>query len=302
MSVAVGADDRRFLWGLSYRLTGSAADADDIVQETMVRVLERPPPNLEEPLRPWLVRVALNLGRDVLRKRKRTAYVGPWLPSPVDDDALEIAAEPASTEGRYDLLESVSFAFLLALEALTPRQRAVLLLCDVFDYSVRDAAAALGISESNVKTTHHRARAALAAYDAQRVIPLRDAADRARDALGRFLASIGAGDSASAESILSAEVRALSDGGGEFFAARVPITGKRLVAKLYIGLRKHQRPDARFVLRSMNGMPALVVEQGRHHKQAPRFVLSCDVDAEGRITAIYSVLATPKLRHVAALG
>ncbi|MGH8006983.1 MAG: sigma factor, partial [Candidatus Binatia bacterium] len=74
---------KSFLWGLCYRLTGSAADADDLVQETFMRMLERPPARTDEPWRPWLVRVALNVGRDLLRRRKRRAYVGPWLPSPI---------------------------------------------------------------------------------------------------------------------------------------------------------------------------------------------------------------------------
>src|SRR6185295_12271247 len=84
---AAFAADRRFLWGLCYRLTGSAADADDLVQETFVRAMERPPPRTDEPARPWLVRVATNLGRDLLRRRKRRGYVGPWLPSPIETDA-----------------------------------------------------------------------------------------------------------------------------------------------------------------------------------------------------------------------
>ena len=158
---------QRFLWGLCYRLTGSAADADDLVQETFVRTIERPPARMKDPLRPWLVRVAMNLGRDLLRRRRRAPYKGPWLPSPIETNGQdlfpreevalplgeialplgevappshEVVFEGGSTEGRYELLESVSFAFLLALEVLTPQQRAVLLLRDVFDYSVRETA------------------------------------------------------------------------------------------------------------------------------------------------------------------
>ncbi|HUI26376.1 MAG TPA: sigma-70 family RNA polymerase sigma factor, partial [Candidatus Kryptonia bacterium] len=172
---------RQFLWGLCYRMTGSAADADDLVQETFVRAIEHPPARPDEPWRPWLVRVAMNLGRDWLRRRKRRSYVGPWLPAPIEtgDEASPPAFEPLvdgehTTEGRYDLLESVSFAFLLALEALTSQQRAVLLLRDVFDYSVRDTATALAMSQPNVKTTHHRARRAMRDYDRTRSVPTRE--------------------------------------------------------------------------------------------------------------------------------
>src|SRR5215475_8429408 len=105
--------DRRLLWGLCYRMTGNAADADDLVQETFVRVLEHPPRRLDEPLRPWLIRVAINLSRDLLRRRRRRGYVGPWLPSPVPtEDEAPASFEPAapsedSPAARYDLLESI---------------------------------------------------------------------------------------------------------------------------------------------------------------------------------------------------
>ena len=139
-------DYRRFLWSLSYRMTGSAADADDVVQDTFVRVMEHPPARVDESLRPWLVKVALNRSRDLLRRRKRRDYVGPWLPSPIptDDEPAPPSHEPVvegrTLEDRDDLIESVSFAFLIALEQLTPTQRAVLLLREVFDYSVAETA------------------------------------------------------------------------------------------------------------------------------------------------------------------
>lgn len=155
--------DRRLLWGLCYRMTGNAADADDLVQETFVRAIEKPPRRTDEPLRPWLVRVAINLSRDLLQRRRRQGYVGPWLPSPVPTDEESPASyePPASSEespvARYDLKESISFAFLLALEALTPSGRAVLLLRDVMDYSTSDTAGALDMTEANVKCCCARA-------------------------------------------------------------------------------------------------------------------------------------------------
>src|SRR5919112_922380 len=109
-------DNRRFLWGLCYRMTGSAADADDVLQETFVRLLQRPPADTEEPLRPWLVRVAVNLSRDVLRRRRRQGYTGQWLPAPFETEnnedpsaMLDFAAagdagKSASPSARYELL------------------------------------------------------------------------------------------------------------------------------------------------------------------------------------------------------
>ena len=144
-----GLVERRFLIGLCYRMTGSAADAEDVVQETFARALERPPARTDAPWRPWLVRVALNLAKDELRRRKRRGYKGPWLPEPIEDSEwIEPSHEPQSTAGRYELLESVSFAFLLALEALSPAQRAVLLLRDVFEYTGAETAEALDLSEA----------------------------------------------------------------------------------------------------------------------------------------------------------
>src|SRR5262247_4142195 len=173
MSISAQTFDehKRFLWGMCYRMTGSAADADDIVQDTFVRVLEKPPADMEAPLRPWLVKVAMNLSRDQLRRRRRREYVGPWLPSPVltDGDDQSQLDHPALTEdspgAHYDLVESVTLAFLLALEALTPAQRAVLLLRDVFDYSTSETAETLEMSETNVKVTLHRARQIMQAYN-----------------------------------------------------------------------------------------------------------------------------------------
>lgn len=302
--------DRRFLWGLCYRMTGSAADADDLVQETFVRAIERPPARTDEPWRPWLVRVGMNLGRDLLRRRKRQRYAGPWLPSPIDtgDEAALSSYEPTTasgetTEGRYDMLESVSFAFLLALEALTPQQRAVLLLRDVFDYSVRETAEALGISAINVKTTHHRARRAMSAYDRSRCPPTRNLQERTRETLQQFLMSLTSGDVNAVESLLADGVRALSDGGGEYAAAMAPVVGRQRVRRLYVGLAG-KRPVGAMTLRMLNGSPAYVVEFGDlpDHiparlapRLAPRLVIRCDIDDRGRITALHSVLATRKL-------
>jgi RNA polymerase sigma factor (sigma-70 family) len=297
---------RSFLWHLCYRMTGVAADADDLVQDTFLRAIERPPPRLDADLRPWLVRVALNRARDLLRRRRRRAYAGPWLPAPLEtgDEETQPAFEPTvpglgSTEGRYDLVESVTFAFLLALEALTPQQRAVLLLRDVFDYSVRETAAALELSEANVKTTLHRARRAMAAYDRTRRPPTRDLCAETRQTLGRLVGAIFTGDVADVEALLTDDVRALSDGAGESHAARRPVVGKAKVALFFTRLAARRTAGARIEVRMLNGLPALVADFGAGRPgDPPRGVIRIELAPDGRVREIHAVLAARKLSAV----
>lgn len=292
-------EHRGFLWRLVYRLTGNAADAEDIVQETFVRAISRPPADASRPWRPWLVQVALNLGRDALRKRRRREYQGMWLPSPIEAEppSHEPVDESGNPAARYDQLESLSFAFLLALEALSPLQRAVLLLRDVFDYSVRETAAALAVSEANVKTSHLRARRAMAGYDSVR---LPQQGDRNRNAFERFLSLVSAGDVAGVESMLAADVVTLSDSAGEFLSAAVPVRGRGNVAKLFISLAK-KLPPARVEPRILNGVWSCVMERPPLPGLAPRWVLQADVDPQGHIRRIYIVLASRKLTAVRPL-
>lgn len=298
------AAHRSFLWSLCYRLTGCAADADDLVQETFLRALERPPARTDLPWRPWLVRVAINLGRDLLRKRRRS-YVGPWLPSPLAAAEEEPPSyEPPSPDGspaaRYDLVESASFAFLLALEALTPAQRAVLLLRDVFDYSVRETAQALAMSAANVKTTHLRARRALGGYDGSRRPLTRELQEKTRVALERFLACLVGGDVAGVEALLAEGVRALTDGGGEFVAALRPVRGRDKVARFFLGLTSRIGAGASVQPALVNGLPAVVIRLGSTQpKAAPRVVLACRLDDDGRIAELWSVSASRKLSALA---
>jgi RNA polymerase sigma-70 factor (ECF subfamily) len=285
-------------------MTGIAADADDLVQETFVRVLERPPPDTAATLRPWLVRVAVNLARDHLRSRRRRGWRGPWLPAPIEtpEEEASSAYEPASTEGRYDLLESCTFAFLLALEALTPQQRAVLLLRDVFDYSVAETAAALDLGESNVKVTHLRARRAMAAYDRARRPPTRSLQAATRRALENFLAVLARGDARAVEAALAPGVRSLSDGGGEFHAARKPVVGRERVAHLYRRLSELGAFDARLAIRTINGLPAFVVDFGQVKRgYPPRGVIAFEVGDDGLVQRVHSVLTSRKLTAISPL-
>ncbi len=295
LSAAFAAHER-FLWGLSYRMLGSAADADDVVQETFVRAATHPPAPAGE-LRPWLTTIAMNLARDALRRRRRLVYEGPWLPSPI-----ETTDEQPGPAARYDMLESTSYAFLLALEALSPPQRAVLLLTDVFDYSVRETAAALAMSEANVKVTHHRARKRMIGYDASRRPPTAEEQARTSAALQQFLTALAAHDVAGAAKLLADDCRALTDGGGVYHAARVPILGAAKIATFYEKLTRLSGEGARVEIRTINGLPAMVAAlPGAQPGFAPLVVVRIDVGAGGRIAAVHSVQAPRKLTAIRPL-
>jgi RNA polymerase sigma-70 factor (ECF subfamily) len=227
-----------------------------------VRAIESPPRSFAEPIRPWLVRVAVNLCRDLLRRRRRRHYVGEWLPSPVpteDPPAHEPPmAEDDSPSARYEMLESLSLAFLLALEALTPTARAVLLLRDVFDYSTQETAEALGVSETSVKVTLHRARKAMSGYDRERARKKKSLSDVTKGALERFLYHLNNRDMEGLEQLLAEDVVSISDGGGEVYAAINPIYGRRNVTRLIFGLAEKLPRAMRVSFVTLNSLPAIV--------------------------------------------
>jgi RNA polymerase sigma-70 factor (ECF subfamily) len=294
--------NERYLWGICYRMTGTANDAEDLVQETFTRAIERPPERTDLDWRPWLVRVAMNLSRDLLRKRKVRGYTGPWLPSPVElsaNDATPPGMEQPSPDTRYDLLESVSFAFLLALEALNAKQRAVLVLRDVFDYSVKEAAKALDMSEANIKTTLHRARKAMGSYDEARRAPVADERERLMDVMQKFVMALTAQDVEAVEALLREDALILADGGGVYNAALKPIRGRRKAAHAYLSLARKFGAPVSLRVADVNGMPAMIMQyQTRKERDPPAGVIRVDLDDAGKIAAIHSVLAPDKLTAI----
>jgi RNA polymerase sigma-70 factor (ECF subfamily) len=307
-------ENRSFLWGLCYRMTGSAADADDVLQETFVRLMQKPPADTDEPLRPWLVRVAVNLSRDVLRRRRRQGYTGQWLPAPFETEnnedvfgALDLAARDEasgadSPSARYELLESVSFAFLLALEYLTPTQRAVLLLRDVFDFSVSEAARVLRMTEQNVKTTHHRARRAMREYEEKRFVPRKSLVEKTGRVVAQLVEFLKSRDTEAAAKLLAANVVSLSDGGGEFFAARVPVVGRAKVASMLSNLFKATAAfSSKTRVVELNGLFAVATErENAPHGYAGKLATLFQLDGDGLIERIYFVMASRKLTRLPA--
>jgi RNA polymerase sigma-70 factor (ECF subfamily) len=301
-------DHRAFLWGLSYRITGSAADADDVVQETFVKAFQRAPSELEDPRR-WLTRVAVNTARDVLRRRKRRPYIGPWLPTPVETSgehtpsSFEPVVEGQTLEGRYDLMESASLAFLQALEALTPMQRAVLLLRDVFDYAAAEVATVLDTSEGNVRIIHHRARRSMESYEARRSKPAGSNRERTDKALRQFFSLLEAGDVRGIERMLAEDARTVTDANGEFTALFRPLVGRLQVARFFGQFASpERRGNLKIAIRQINGLPAADLEiaspQGR---RPPRLLLSVDLNPAGEIANVWVIASTAKLAGISRI-
>ena len=295
-------EHKRFLWGICYRMTGSAADADDIVQDTFVKALEKPPVDVEAPLRPWLVKVAINLSRDQLRRRRRSGYFGPWLPSPVsaEDESFQDLDQQATPEksplAEYDLRESVTIAFLLALEALTPTQRAVLLLRDVFEYSTTETAEAVEMTQVNVKVTLHRARRIMEAYNKDRISNLPGRIDEMRDVLQRFLARLAEGDVEGLKKMLAADVVLVSDGGGEVNALAGPMLGRARVLRLLSKLYEANRSVTTTRLEILNGEPAILIDRSSVKPgHAAFFTMHCELNSRLQMRRLHFVFAPGKL-------
>ena len=283
----------RSLFALCYRMTGVAADAEELVQETFVRALEAKPDE-DEPLGGYLFRVATRLCIDRLRRRQTEGYRGPWLPSPVRDESLELGVEAPTA--RYEVLESATFAFLLALEALSADQRAALVLGDVFDLSAREVGRVMQLEEAHVRQLQHRARKALERYDTTRVRPDALSQERVRAAMEGFFTALATGDVEGAKRWLADDVLVLNDGGGVVHAAMVPLRGAERATLFFSRLLQLRGWP---VTTDAYGANGTWVVDSTFSPGAPkdplRGVTTVQLDASGRIAVVYSVVAPAKL-------
>lgn len=240
--------ERDSVWRAAYAITGVAQDADDVVQDTFIRLLNTQP-STERPLRPWLRTVAANLSRDRLRQRKRRAYRGPWLPSPVGignvpPGGRSLPADlPELPDARMLRAESVHFAWLLALEALTATQRTVLVLRDVLGCSTRETAAALNITDNVVKVTLHRARKTVTAEHS----PPQDCDNT--PIIGALLQALATADVDGIVALLHPQATFDSDSNGQVTAAGVPLMGAERIARVLVHIQQ------RGVLQSLDLTP-----------------------------------------------
>lgn len=280
--------ERPYLTGLAYRMLGSRADAEDAVQEALVRA--RAIDDARSP-RALLTTIVTRLCLDELKsaRRRREQYVGPWLPEPV-------IAEPRPGE-RMELAESLSFGFLLLLETLTPHERAVFVLREVLDLEFAEIAGAVGKSQAACRQLLHRAREHLASR--RRRFPRRDAQEMLAT---RFLQALGSGDVAALVEVLVAEAEAVTDHGGKAFAARRIVRGANRVSRLLIGLARKGRGVLTTTLGWVNGNPALIVRGADGTLWGIVSLDTAIIDGVPRIAAVHFVRNPDKLRELSSLG
>ncbi|NYI03799.1 RNA polymerase sigma-70 factor [Allostreptomyces psammosilenae] len=280
---------RTLLFSVAYRLLGSAADAEDAVQDAWFKWSAADRSRVADP-KAYLTRIVSNLALERLRstRHKRESYVGPWLPEPIltTGDTADAVTEA----------ESVSMAMLVVLETLSPLERAVFVLREVFDFSHAEIAEAVERSEAAVRQAAHRAR------EHVRARRPRFTADRSRqrEVTERFLTAATGGDVSALMELLSPDVTLWTDGGGKVRQAMRPVVGASTVAAWFaaIGTVSYQGVDPADMsadLVEINGGPGMVF-------RAPGRVIATvtfDFDAEGRIVAIHNVANPDKLRAVA---
>ncbi|MDH6141213.1 RNA polymerase sigma-70 factor (TIGR02957 family) [Kitasatospora sp. GP30] len=240
---------RRLLFGTAYRMLGSVADAEDILQDAWLKWADVDQAAVQNP-RAYLVRTVTNLALNRLTsaRARREAYVGPWLPEPLltTPDVAEHA----------ELAESVSLAMLVVLETLSPLERAVFVLREVFGYSNSEIAEALGKSEAAIRQTAHRAKAHV---EARRPRFETDTAQR-REVTERFLAACMTGEASRVMELLAPEVTSWSDGGGVVRAARRPLYGPDHVARWLLGVwRKPEMEGVLWSFEWINGEEGLLL-------------------------------------------
>jgi RNA polymerase sigma-70 factor (ECF subfamily) len=278
------APHRGRLLGLAYRMLGSRTDAEDVVQDAYLRFAGAQDVRNAEA---FLVTVVTRLCLDRLKsaRAQREVYVGPWLPEPVFD------AEGLSAETATELADDLSFALLLALDRLSPLERAAFLLHDVFDTPFSEIAAMLDRTEAACRQLATRARRAVRD---ERPAPAATPDNHARlqQAFGEAVTS---GNVARLAELLRADAVALTDGGGRKTAARNPIIGPEKIARFFIGIAaKNAGHDMRIEPAMINGAIGALLYLDGELDSTMSMVISGETN---RIAAIYIVRNPDKLRH-----
>ncbi len=280
---------RPLMFSVAYRMLGSVTEAEDVVQEAFLRLYATAPDDLRSP-EAYAVTVTTRLAIDVLRvaRYRRERYVGPWLPEPLAE------SEEAGPAWRLEMDETVSVAFLALLERLSPVQRAVFLLREVFGYQYPEIAVVIGKNEATCRQAFRRARHYL--HDRPRF----ETSTAERDRLvGRFLAAARDGDLRGLEAMLAGDVVFYGDGGGKAPAVRKPVRGAAQVGRFLLGLAR-QASHLGFRLEPVRVNGELGA-RASSRDGAILGVLSLGI-RDGRILAIYNQVNPDKLGHLGTAG
>lgn len=279
---------RRLLFSIAYRMTGSASDAEDLVQETYLRYQARAGHDIVS-LKAYLSTIITRLALDHLKSARvaREQYIGTWLPEPILT-ATDGGFAPADLE-QY---EALSVAVVRLLEVLSPPERAVFVLHEVFEYPFSDVARMLEKSPANCRQIFRRARRALQDRRAR----FEPEPERQRQLLSRFLTASRAGDLAALTSLLAQDAISWSDGGGKVQTSLRPIHGRHAVARFWsfwLNQARTQQPLLTYTLGEINGGPAILVWDA----DSLGIVISVAVSVAG-IEEIYAQLNPEKLAYL----
>lgn len=281
---------RQALFAVAYRMLGSATDAEDIVQDAWLRFSAAQPAELQS-AKAYLTTIVTRLCLDRLKSARtaREEYVGPWLPEPVVTD------DRRGPERTLAQTESVTLAFMVLLETLSPEERAVFLLREVFDYEYGEIATMLELTPANCRQVFHRAKGRIV----ERKPRFRATLDEKRPLVERFVRAFGAGNEEELTRVLAADVGLWSDGGGKVLAARRPVLGRDHVVNLLVGLRR-TAPSAgvaldaiTFEIAEVNGELALLLRVAARLDGV--YVMTVEDDA---ISAIRVVRNPDKLAYI----
>ena len=241
---------RSLLMSIAYRMLGSHADAEDAVQEAFLRWQNAPNEHFQTP-KAYLSTIVTRLCIDQLRsaRSRREVYVGPWLPEPM------LTGRQRQTTSKVELAESLTMAFLVLLESLSPVERAAFLLHEVFDYDYKETAEIVGKTEANCRQMIHRAKEYIASRH-HRFDPTREETEHIT---AEFLEATQNGDLSRLMKLFAPDAVLFSDGGGKVRAALNPIHGPDAIARFAIGVvKKNLPPDAVHTPAEVNGQPAFV--------------------------------------------
>jgi RNA polymerase sigma-70 factor (ECF subfamily) len=276
-------EHRGQLFGIAYRMLGSVSEADDMVQETWLRWQKQDAAEIRS-AKSWLIATITRLCIDQLRSARRTReeYYGVWLPEPLVETP---APSPEEAAVRAD---SLTMAFMLMLETLSPTERAVFLLREVFDYDYADIASTVGKSEANCRQILRRAKAQ---FDV--TPPASPPDDRARRVVERFMKASETGEVGELLALLTEDATIYSDGGGRVSAAGKPVRGAQQVSKFLVGIQPRLPADTVLRFVQINGRPGVLMSSGGELYNAACF----DIEGE-RVRNIYIVRNPDKLRHV----